>query len=257
MFIPNSIPLLEFDSTRKSVINPEDLAHKHPRLPTRCVMCFFQDVIQTLVANGLATEVGMLGSEIGPNPIYQLEFQEMPIAFVHAGLGAPLSGAFLEELISYGCDKIIACGGAGVIETKSNMGSIYLPTGAIRDEGLSYHYLPADQPAEAHPAAISAIQACLDTHGIPFKTGLTWTTDAIYRETRAKVDRRREQGCLTVEMEAAAFFAIAQFRDVIFGQILYGGDDVAAETWDNRSWQKATSLREKLFWLAVESVANL
>jgi uridine phosphorylase len=87
--------------------------------------------------------------------------------------------------------------------------------------------------------------------------GKTWTTDAIYRETPARIARRRAEGCITVEMEAAAFFAVAQFRGVTFGQILYGGDDVSGDLWDDRDWDRQTSTREKLFWLAAEACLRL
>ena len=83
--------------------------------------------------------------------------------------------------------------------------------------------------------------------------GKTWTTDAFYRETSAKVRLRKEEGCLTVEMEAAAFFAVACFRGVDFAQLLYGGDDVSGETWDSRDWVNRHSARESLFWLAAEA----
>ena len=83
----------------------------------------------------------------------------------------------------------------------------------------------------------------------------TWTTDAFYRETPAKVRRRREEGCLTVEMEAAAFFAVAQFRGVPFAQLLYGGDDVSG-VWDFRAWT-THAVREELFWLAAEACLAL
>ncbi|MEM8857875.1 MAG: nucleoside phosphorylase [Chloroflexota bacterium] len=256
-FKPNPIPLLEYDPNPRSVINPEDFAHRFPTLPEHCVMCFFQDVIQNLVKGSEVEKLFDLGSEIGPNPVYQLDYEGKKVAFTHAGVGAPLSGAFLDELIGFGSKKFIACGGAGVIETGSEMGSLYLPTGAIRDEGMSYHYLPADQPAVPHSAGLAAIESILADRGVPYKKGLTWTTDAFYRETKDKVEHRRNQGCLTVEMEAAAFFAIAEFRQVTFAQILYGGDDVSSEVWDNRSWHGASSIREKLFWLAVESVCRL
>jgi uridine phosphorylase len=67
------------------------------------------------------------------------------------------------------------------------------------------------------------------------------------------VQQRKAEGCLTVEMEAAAFFAVAQFRGVQFAQILYGGDDLSGSEWDHRHWDKHTSVREKLFWLAAEA----
>ena len=78
-----------------------------------------------------------------------------------------------------------------------------------------------------------------------------------YRETPDKVALRRAEGCLTVEMETAAFCAVAQFRDATFGQILYGGDDLSCDTWDHRDWQNLSSTREKLFWLAAESCLQL
>ena len=83
--------------------------------------------------------------------------------------------------------------------------------------------------------------------------GKTWTTDAFYRETPDKVALRRSEGCVAVEMEAAAFFAVARFRGVTFAQMLYGGDDVSGEEWDHREWNKRRSVREDLLWLAAEA----
>jgi uridine phosphorylase len=85
-------------------------------------------------------------------------------------------------------------------------------------------------------------------------TGKTWTTDGLYRETRAKVSRRVAEGCLTVEMEAAAFFAVARFRGVSFGQMLYAGDDLSGEVWDPRGWTHDAKGRDLLFRLAAEAV---
>jgi nucleoside phosphorylase len=62
----------------------------------------------------------------------------------------------------------------------------------------------------------------------------TWTTDAPYRETPNKNKLRIEEGWVAVEMEMAAFLAVAHFRQVQFGQILYGGDDISGSEWDNR-----------------------
>ena len=86
---------------------------------------------------------------------------------------------------------------------------------------------------------------------------MTWTTDAFFRETSMKVKLRREEGCIVVDMEAAAFFAVSEFRGVLLGQIFYGGDDVGGEEWDSREWMSNTSVREKLFWLSVEACTSL
>lgn len=52
---------------------------------------------------------------------------------------------------------------------------------------------------------------------------------------------------------ASAFFSVARFRDVVFAQMLYAGDDVSAEEWDHRDWANQASVRERLFWLAAEA----
>jgi hypothetical protein len=62
---------------------------------------------------------------------------------------------------------------------------------------------------------------------------------------------------VTVEIEAAAFFAVAQFRHVIFGQILYAGGDVSGIEWDPRESLKRGPIREQVFWLAVEACLRL
>ncbi len=74
-----------------------------------------------------------------------------------------------------------------------------------------------------------------------------------YRETPAKREARINEGCLVVEMEAAALFAVAKFRGMKLGQIVYGGDLVIPDGWEHRNWYKRKDIREKLFWLAVEA----
>ncbi|MCB9451005.1 MAG: nucleoside phosphorylase [Anaerolineaceae bacterium] len=248
---------MEYDPAREAIIEPHYLLAAID-IPEACVLCFFQEVITAVCRDRGAKVVTQLNSEMGKNPVYELETDAGRIAVVHPGMGAPLCAGFLEELIALGCRKFIACGGAGVLKPEITVGHVVVPTSAVRDEGTSYHYLPPSRDVSANMEAVSVIQSVLDTHHIPYVAGKTWTTDALYRETRRKIERRQAEGCITVEMEAAAFFAVAQFRGVPFGQILYGGDDISGDVWDQRNWVKGqATAREKLFWLAAEAVTKL
>lgn len=249
-------PILEYDPTREAVLEPRRIIQAID-IAERCVLCFFQDVIQTAVAARRLRPVYRLGSEIGDNIVYEMTLGEQRLAVVHPGVGAPLAAGFMDELIALGCRKFIACGGCGVLDGRVQLGDAIIVSSALRDEGTSYHYLPPGREVVPAPAAIAALQQALETHGTSYMLGKTWTTDAPYRETADKVALRRAEGCLTVEMEAAAFCAVAQFRDVTFGQVLYGGDDLSGEAWDARDWQQASGAREKLFLLAVEACALL
>ncbi|MBN1876540.1 MAG: nucleoside phosphorylase [Anaerolineae bacterium] len=248
------IPLLEFDPSRNAIIEPHKIL-KPVDIAEHCVICFFQEVIDKLVEAG-AKQVIASKSEIGWHPIYETTFNDQRVAFFHPGIGAPLAAGLLEEAIARGCRKFIACGGAGVLDREIAVGHIVIPISAVRDEGTSYHYLPPSREVHAQPEAIAAIEHVLERHSISYVVGKTWTTDAFYRETPDKVQRRRDEGCLTVEMEAATFFAVARFRNVLFGQMLYGGDDVSGIDWDTREWDRH-DVREHLFWLAAEACLEM
>jgi uridine phosphorylase len=252
----NEYPILEFDPTPQSIIEPAQILPAID-IAEHCVLCFFRDVLTDLKRKAQLKQIFELGSESGPNPVYEMVINKQRLAVMHAGVGAPVAAAFLDELIALGCRKFIACGGCGVLDERIGLGQVVVPVAAIRDEGTSYHYLSPSREVATSPIAVAAIKQTLDYHEIPYLLGKTWTTDGIYRETVGRMTSRRREGCLTVEMETAAFCAVAQFRSVIFGQILYGGDDLTGENWDRRGWQHLSSTREKLFQLAAESCLKL
>jgi uridine phosphorylase len=248
-------PILEYDPTPEAIIEPKRLV-RPIEAPEGCVVCFFHEVIDKLIGEGLFRQISADESEIGSHPLYEFALDGHRLAAFHPGVGAPLAAGLLEGVIASGCRKFIACGGAGVLDREIAAGHIVVPTSAVRDEGTSYHYLPPSREVTASREGVSAIEKTLTARGVPYLIAKTWTTDAFYRETPAKIQLRKAEGCLTVEMEAAAFFAVAQFRGVIFAQMLYGGDDVSGADWDAREWNKLP-IRERLFWLAAEACLAL
>lgn len=252
----NRFPILEFDPATEAIIEPRRVIAPG-NVPEHCVLCFFQEVLTKVCQEQRAARVACPRSEIGEHPLHEIRVDGKRLAVFHPGVGAPLAAGLLEELIALGCRKFIACGGAGVLDRSIAAGHVLVPTAAVRDEGTSYHYLPPAREVAASREAVIAIERVLTRHGYDYLLTKTWTTDAFYRETPAKVQLRKDEGCLTVEMEAAAFFAVAQFRNVVFAQMLYGGDDVSGSQWDARDWQTRASVRERLFWLAAEACLAL
>ncbi|MGD2157672.1 MAG: nucleoside phosphorylase, partial [Anaerolineales bacterium] len=192
--------------------------------------------------------------EDGPHPVYEIEYRDQRLAFFHPGIGASIAAALLEEVIAFGCRKFIACGGCGVLEKDVALGHLIVVSSAVRDEGVSYHYLPPAREIQADEVGVKALLGVLNEREIPALVGKTWTTDAPYRETTEKIRRRKKEGCLVVEMEAAGMMAVAQYRKVPFGQILYAGDDLSGAEWDHRGWQSRSDVRERLFWLSADAV---
>jgi len=250
------IPLIEFDPDPNAIINPHEALHMD-NLPQRWVLCFFRDVLDALAQSGELQVIGHLRSEAGANPVYRVEHNGVSLLVLHPGVGAPLAAGFMEEAISSGGRQFIACGGCGVLDGEIAVGHPVIITSAVRDEGTSYHYLPPSREVEANPTATAALEAALRSRQVDYRMGKSWTTDGFYRETQARRARRVAEGCLVVEMEAAAFFAVARFRGVICGEVVYGGDLVSPKGWDFRNWVDRGDVRTALFWLAVDACSRM
>jgi len=214
-------------------------------------------VIKKIVNEEHAKIVATNHWEGGPHHLYEIEYQGKRLAFIHPDVGGPMAAGILEDEIAYGCRKFIVRGGCGVLEKGIAVGHLIVISSAVRDEGASYHYLPPGCEVIANPRGIAALETVLKQKGLPYIVGKTWTTDAPYTETSAKVATRRREGCLTVEMEAASFMAVAEFRKVILGQVLYGGDDLGGDEWSDRDWVLQHDVRENLFWLSAEAYLRL
>lgn len=249
-------PILEFDTCKKSFTEPSELI-KPIDIPECCLITFFREVVEKKYENGELKLIAELKSETLTIPVYETIYEGKRVALTLGFVGAAASAAVFEELIAFGTKKFIVCGGAGVLQKDIAVGNIVLPIAAIRDEGLSYHYLEPSREVEANKHAIQVIENEFINDGIKYIKAKTWTTDAIYRETRDKIALRVSEGCVTVEMEAAAFFAVAQFREVILGQILYGGDDLSGEAWDLRNWNSRKDTRENLVDLSMKICLKL
>lgn len=249
-------PILEFDPTRKAIIEPNEHIPRGD-VPEHAVICFFTEVIQKIVQEHQAKMIFTSISEMGKHPIYEIELNGKRLAFFHPGVGAALAVGLMEEAIALGINKFVACGGCGVLDKAVGVGHILVPAAAVRDEGTSYHYAAPAREIEMDPDVLAVLESVLQAHHLPFYRVKTWTTDAIYRETPQKAAARLAEGCLSVEMETAAFLALAQFRSVRFGQYLYGGDAVLEDAWDGREWHSRQDIRENLFWLAAEACLQL
>ena len=249
-------PILEFDPERKALIEPSN--HIQPAdVGEHCVICFFREVLRKVRQEYTARQIYEFRAECDIEHVYEIEYNGQQLGLIHPMVGAPLAAGVLEEAIALGYRKFVVCGGAGVLDKEVSIGHLIVPVSAVRDEGTSYHYIPPSREVFASPAAVAAIEKTLEEHGVEYIKSKTWTTDAYYRETPSRIKLRKAEGCLTVDMEAAAFFAVAEFRGVQLGQILYGGDDVSGLEHDSRKWSSRKDIRERLFHLAAEACLGM
>ncbi|KND25556.1 nucleoside phosphorylase [Streptomyces anulatus] len=142
------------------------------------------------------------------------------------GLGAPAAGLVVEQLAALGTQRIITVGTAASLQRDVRPGSLVVARSALRDEGLSHHYLPPGRTASPSSALTQYLAEALAPYDLPVTRGPIWTTDAPYRETTAEVTRYGAEGILAADMEAAAVFAVGHCRTVAVATVLAIADSL-------------------------------
>ena len=246
-------PIIEYDPEAKAVIGPENDLRGTGRLPSGCVLCFFKNIVDEYVSELGLAPLDSIKTESGPIPVYVTTRGGTELVLAVPGVGAPLAAGVMEVMIAKGCTSFITCGGAGVLDSEIAAGHLLVPDSALRAEGTSYHYLPPSREVKPTEKAFYSLTRFLDSRELRYSVVKTWTTDAFFRETTSMVARRRTEGCSTVEMECAAFFAVGRFRGVEVASLLYGGDDVSGDVWDHRGWDGRSSLRRRVLELAMDA----
>ncbi|MBQ8425960.1 MAG: nucleoside phosphorylase [Clostridia bacterium] len=249
--------LEEFDDSQVALFNAFDHYPKVEGFP-KTVVAFFSYVLMEEFERVYKPETIMVLKSCSMDlPIYKINSNGIEIAVMHAPLGGPYIVEIFEEIISFGAKNVIICGSCGSLTTFDEH-SIIIPTSAIRDEGTSYHYAPASDEIELNKEVIEVIEGTLKEIGVHYTKGKTWTTDAIYRETAKKVERRKAQGAIVVEMECASMTAFSQFRGINFGQLLYTADDLSTDEHDVRGLLNGdVSKKALVIPIALRCAANI
>lgn len=236
--IKNEIPILEYDTETKAVLMPSVTS---PHIFTeKAVMLFMKQEIEDYVKAHDCKIVDEFMCVSGNFYIYKTKYQGQELTFVQALVGGAGAVEIMEYLIAGGAKKIIAAGCCGALEDDKE-GDFFIPTTALRQEGVSYQYLPPGREVELCEEAVIAIEKALKKEGLSYRRCKTWTTDGLFRETKDMVLYRKSEGCSVVEMECASLASCAKMRGVVFGQLLFTADSLAnVEKHDKRNWGEGT-----------------
>lgn len=237
--------LNEFDESKSAVINPDMVVEKIENFPDVTISCFSQRLFENLLSFFEPKLIGNVHSAVGLNPIYEVEYKGERFAFYQSYVGEPKCINDYEDILAMGSKCLILLGNCGVLDKNIQDCGIIIPTKAIRDEGCSYHYASAADTIDINNKYVDLFKSVLDEFGYPYIEGTTWTIDACYRETREKVNRRKDQGAICVEMECAGMQALCNFRETDFFQFFYAGDNLDHSSWQPRSISGDVRLDDK------------
>ena len=244
-----------YDPSEESILSPSFFAKPVPGFPSTIIVTFSRYMFNTFLQHWPCKTIDTM---FDGRKIYELMYGNKAFALIRSSIGAPPTVALLEEAIVKGVEKILIFGSCGTLDASLTDSSIIVPTHAYRDEGTSYHYMPADESGFVEVATAGQTAEILQNMGIPTILGKTWTTDALFRETRQTMLKRKNAGCITVEMECASVMAMAHFRKKKAYQFLYAADNLDAEEWQRRSLSALpTDSRERFAKIALDLALQL
>lgn len=196
--------------------------------PQAVILCYSRSLMEYFTEAYDGEEVGGYYGDL-----YVFEDTEHPVGVLgNFGIGAPTTAMMMEELIADGVELFLSIGIAGCLDESIAMGDIIVCEKAIRDEGTSHHYTKSEKYAHPSTSLTATMKQDLQNRDEPFHVGPSWTTDAVYRETKQEIERYAEEGVLTVEMEASAVFTIAAYRGVEAGAMFVISDYLGSSEWE-------------------------
>lgn len=241
-----------FDIEKRALIHPEDVCQKSQKKLDVCIINFSYKIMNALIEDQLLEllDDSTIQSISCPYPVYV--YKDTKIGVVKTTVGAPITAGLIEEIgYAFSCTKFVLFGSCGGLDKTISANKIIVPTAAYRDEGLSYHYVPANDYIQIENYEI--VSSILDTLKIEYVLGKTWTTDAFYRETTKRFLKRKEEGCIAVEMEVSACQAVTKFKGYQFYCFLYRADNLDSSQWDRGILSNiAIDERLKHFFIALE-----
>ena len=220
-----------FDNKSKAIINP--IINENAPAVDACILTFSWEIEKAVTENYDCKQIGTFRFATGDTPVYQIEYKGKKIAFYKTYVGAPACVGTIEDTFAViKTKKYVVFGGAGCLDKEIAQGKVMIPTEAYRDEGTSYHYMPASDYVTVKNSDIVA--EFMGKNGIPYVMGKTWTTDSFYRETVNNFEKHKADGCISVEMECAGLQAMCDFRGLELYTFFTGADLLDAPEWDIR-----------------------
>ncbi|NVM44985.1 MAG: nucleoside phosphorylase [Candidatus Lokiarchaeota archaeon] len=221
--------------------------------PKGVIICYSPTILNYIVEHYSLTQV----DNVHANNFYLLNDSDKKIAICGTiGVGAPVVGILLEELHAFGTNFFISIGTAGSLQKNLKLGSHIICDRAIRDEGTSHHYASSEKYSYPSKTLTDKMIEVANQMDVNYHTGTSWTTDAPYRETLTELKHYRNEGVMTVEMEASAIFAIAKYLNIEAGVILTISDYLTEERWELHFHLTKQHLHT-LFMLAKETLNSL
>ena len=244
-----------YDITSEPIIKLENFYGEKQHLVKKCMVIFSKVIYEYMLEKFPCRQIAEVRACNGNIPVWTLPYEGETIGFYLTPIGSALAAGTIAEVNHLtGASTFIMFGSCGSLEKEATEGKFILPTEAYRGEGLSYYFAePQDYIKIKNTDKLAEF---FKERKLPYVQGRVWTTDSMLRETVNLVNKRKEEGCIAVEMELAGVQAICDFYGFELYDFLVAGDVLIEGNYETDGLSAANHDLDKLF-LALQIAKNM
>lgn len=153
------------------------------------------------------------------------------ITIINFGMGSANAATIMDLLSAVNPKACLFLGKCGGLKKKNKLGDLILPIAAIRGEGTSLDYLPAEVPALPAFSMQKAVSTTIRNHDCDYWTGTVYTTNRRVWEHDTEFKKYlRTTRCMGIDMETATLFITGFVNEIPTGALLLVSDQPMIST---------------------------
>lgn len=147
------------------------------------------------------------------------------LTILNFGMGSAMAATVMDLLVAVEPKSVLFLGKCGGLK-KTTVGDFILPIAAIRGEGTSNDYLPAEIPALPSFRLQAALMAAISRQNLDYWTGTVYTTNRrVWEHDEKFKDYLREIRASAIDMETATIFVVGFVNHIPKGALLLVSDN--------------------------------
>ena len=140
-------------------------------------------------------------------------YRGIPITVVYKPLSPSLTAIAVEELVRVGAKVFIGLGTGLGLAPSLGIGDIVVAASAIKDDGVSRHYMPAEVPASPDYTLLEHVMQTFAAHNIPARVGIVWSHDLYYLNSSfTEVLRVYSKIAIAIDMDTATLYTMSMLK---------------------------------------------
>lgn len=147
------------------------------------------------------------------------------LTIINFGMGSANAATIMDLLTAVNPEAVLFLGKCGGLKKSTEIGHFILPMAAIRGEGTSNDYLPAEVPAMPSFKLHKFVSQKIVERSLEYRTGVVYTTNRrVWEYDDSFKQKLIDLRALAIDMETATIFLVGLHNEISRGALLLVSD---------------------------------